>query len=143
MPSSVWRRRRYCVGQLADRLHEEGARAQCRLADRQRRGRPLRGRLAVLVEQLGERVVDHESGEHLGRVVAGAALTVVAREAEHEVARRVGDAADQARLRDRSPCTNQDSSKPSVADCGTTHEPLLRSPSFATSTEGTVAIDPV
>jgi len=86
------------LGQLAHGFHEERSRTEGRFADRECQDVGRRSGCPALVEQLGQRVADHEAGEHLGRVVARAALTIVTGEPEHEVARRVGHPAQESRL---------------------------------------------
>ena len=74
-------------GQLVDRLVEERPGAQGRLADGEVEqlgglgdlGAAALGGVVVGAQQLGQGVLDHAAGEHLGRVVAGRTLPVAPR----------------------------------------------------------------
>ncbi len=76
------------VGELVDRLVEERATAHRGLThpvvEKVARGR-------VVVDQLGQRMLHHRAGQHLRRVVRGAALPIAARKAVDERAHRVHD----------------------------------------------------
>ena len=81
-------------GQLVDRLVEERPGTQRRFADGEVEqlggfldvGAAALGGVVVQAQQLGQGVMHHAAGEHLGRVVAGRALPVASGQPEHEAA---------------------------------------------------------
>ncbi|MPM78010.1 hypothetical protein SDC9_125020 [bioreactor metagenome] len=92
------------LGELADRLHREGAGAEGRFAHRQVEDVAGRRTLPVLVEQLLQRLGDDEPGDHLGGVVRRGLLALPAGQPEDEraagVHHRLGLAGDRIGRRD-------------------------------------------